>query len=245
MKYPPNPLINAYFNNIISYGQSEIYTTKKVVNGFDIKDSFKMYRFGQYVNYKSDSVGELTQNMQTLDFTLYVGTGDCEDYTRAYVKILKELKLPVYYWLMFTDTNYLTGHAIPLYINENGNLSALNYTNYYVVDSIQLEKKDIEENTTKFQEAFSVLHGAIINNFEDYSINWIIKTDENEKPLGYTEMRYIPMFRDVWTKSYIQDRSMVLKYIERINLSRNIVISDFIIPIFAFIVVYMLSRWLE
>jgi hypothetical protein len=245
MDYSPKTLIENYFSTPLSYNQNENITANKIIRGFEITKSADIHRFGQYVKYKTDNVDELSQTMQTIDFTLYEGTGDCEDYTRAYVKILKNMNLPAYYWLMFTNTNYTNGHALPLFLDENNHLATINYTTYYIVDTIELVKQDIDRQSTKFEQAFSILHGAIISNFHDYSINWIVKTNDDETPVGYLNMKYAPHFQEIYTKSYIQDRSLVLKYINNMNLSRNFVVSDLLIPFSAFLLFYFLSRWLK
>lgn len=241
----PTVEIKNYFYNTISYNKNEKRIARDILNGFEIKTSNDLYRFGQYIKYKSDYVWDLTQTMQTIDFTLYEGTGDCEDFTRAYVKLLKELGLPAYYWLMFRDVNYQNGHAVPLYINEEGYLSILNYTTYYIVDTIKITAKDIEENTEVFQQAFNILHGNLISTFGDYHINWIIKTNAFEHPQGYLDMDYAPSFQPCYQKSYPHDRTFVLKYIQKMNLKRNIVVSDFLLPLGTFLLFYFLVRCLK
>lgn len=245
MSYSPISLVSNYFKNIVSYGKDEDTISKEILKGFDINNSMQIHKFGQYINYKSDSVHDLSQTMQKIDYTLFEGTGDCEDFTRAYVKLLKNLNIPVYYWLMFTDTNYTNGHAIPIFLNEDGYLTALNYTEYYIVNSIKLDKKDFEEKSEHFLTAMHILHGAVIQNFEIYKINWLIETDKNENPRYLYDLEYNPLHTGFIKKSYIHDRTLVLHYVAKMNLSRNIILTDFLFPLLGFTAFTALWKWLK
>lgn len=241
--------LDLYFSNIATYNKNEHALAKEIIKYFEIKSSWDIYKFGQYIEYKTDLVFDISQTMQTLDFTLYEGTGDCEDFTRAFVILLKELDLPVYYWLMFTNQNMNEGHAVPLYLSEEGYLTILNYTNYYYVDSIILTKEDFIKQTDNFMQAFYRLQGAIATYMKDYPVNILVETSFLEQVKTYTEPPFKPMFSDYKVISNLHSRLLVREYIKKMNLERNLVLQKFIIPIagallFGFIV-YLIRKWLK
>lgn len=241
--------LDLYFSNLATYNKNEYSIAKEIIKYFEINSTWDLYKFGQYINYKTDIVFDISQVMQTLDFTLYEGTGDCEDFTRAFVILLKEMNIPVYYWLMFTNSNMNDGHAVPLYLSEEGFLTILNYTNYYYVDSIILSKEDFENQTDNFMQAFYRLQGAIATYMKDYPVNILVETSFLEKVKSYTEPTYQPIFGDYKIITHPHNRLLVKDYIRKMNLERNLVLQKFIIPItgallFGFIV-YLIRRWLK
>ena len=239
----PTQAIYNYFKNTISYKKNEIYIAKEIIKNFEIKNSDDLYKFGQYINYKSDNVYDIQQVMQTLDFTLYEGSGDCEDFARAYVVLAKRLNINAYYWLMFKNENLTEGHTTFMYIDEEGYLSVLNYTNYYKYKGIKLTHVDIEKKTEAFQKAFNAIIGAFSLNFDTYYVNWIVKTNDQELPSFFHNMQYNPVYDDVEQKSYLNDRSQILEYINKMNLSRNLVTNDFLLPLAGFVAFSALVKW--
>jgi hypothetical protein len=236
--------LKEYFSNVATYNKNENIIARDILKYFEIDNSDKLYRFGQYVKYRSDSVADVSQTMQTLDFTLFEGEGDCEDYTRAYVILVKNMKLPVWYWLMWKNRNYSEGHAIPLFIDENGYLTALNYTTYYQYRKIKLKYEDFSNGTPNFQMAFNAIRTKLSETFNDYFVNVIVQTTSNENPEWVFDVPYIINQADVYYKAYPQNRTLVLKYIQALNLDRNLTISDFTVPVLSSIIVIMLARWL-
>lgn len=241
----PKSWIHAYFNNIITYGtvekkdgkliksniKSEQEIAEKVFKGFKMSTSLDFHRFGQYVNYLPDYVGSVTQLMQTLDYTFYAGSGDCEDFARSFVQLAKYKKLPAYYWFAFENDAYQNGHAMPLWINEEGNLTVLDYTSYFIDDKNVISKEDIENNTQNFGDSFNLLHGEITKKLYDWKVNYIIKTDIGEMPVGYNRMNYQPSFQGAKYLSYPNSRFFVLPYVTQMNLTRNLSFQDFILPL--------------
>lgn len=241
--------LDLYFSSLATYNKNEHALAKEIIKYFEIKSSWDIYKFGQYINYKTDIVFDISQVMQTLDFTLYEGTGDCEDFARAFVILLKELDLPVSYWLMFTNQNMNDGHAVPLYLSEEGFLTILDYTNYYYVDSIILSKEDFENQTDNFMQAFYRLQGAIATYMKVYPVNILVETSFLERVKSYTEPPYKPMFSDYKVITHPHSRIYVREYIKKMNLERNLLLQKFILPIagallFGFIV-YLIRRWLK
>lgn len=241
--------LDLYFSNLATYNKNEYSIAKEIIKYFEINSTWDLYKFGQYINYKTDIVFDISQVMQTLDFTLYEGTGDCEDFTRAFVILLKEINIPVYYWLMFTNSNMNDGHAVPLYLSEEGFLTILDYTNYYYVDSIVLTKEDFIKQTDNFMQAFYRLQGAIATYMKDYPVNILVETSFLEQVKNYTQPPYKPMFSDYKVITHPHSRIYVREYIKKMNLERNLVLQKFIIPItgallFGFIV-YLIRRWLK
>ena len=241
--------LDLYFSNIATYNKNEYSIAKEIIKYFEINSTWDLYKFGQYINYKTDIVFDILQVMQTIDFTLYEGTGDCEDFTRAFVILLKEMNIPVYYWLMFTNSNMNEGHAVPLYLSEEGYLTILNYTDYYYVDSIVLSEKDFKEQSDSFLQALYRLQGALASKMKDHPINILVETSFLEKVKSYTEPPYQPMFSDYKTITYPHNRIYVMDYVRTMNLERNIFLQKFILPIagsllFGFIT-YLFRKWFD
>jgi len=234
-----------YFSNTISYNKSENYLAGEILKGFEIDNSDKLYRFGQYIKYKTDDVFDLGQTMSKLDYTLYTGEGDCEDFTRAYVVLLKKMKLTAFYWLMWTDRNYDNGHAIPLFIDENGFLTALNYTNYYKCTSIKLTLNDYLNENQNFQNAFNSIRSKLAQEYQDFFVNVIVQTDSNEMPMKVNDVPYVVNNVDIEYITHPMDRTLVLTYINNMNLNRNISLSDFTVPIIASVIVLTIINFLR
>ncbi|MBD3829677.1 MAG: hypothetical protein IE890_04230 [Arcobacter sp.] len=236
--------LNIYFSELATYGKNENVIAKDILKSFEINNSDLLYRFGQYVKYRSDPVANITQTMNTLDFTLFEGEGDCEDFTRSYIVLAKNLNLKSYYWLMWKNRNYDDGHAIPLFINESGHLTALNYTTYYSYEKITVTDEDFQKGNDNFQEAFNAIRTKLTETFQDYFVNIIVETNKNEKPIKVYDVPYNVNHNDVYTKTYPQNRSLVLKYIHALKLERNITLSDFAVPIIASVIVAVIAKWL-
>lgn len=229
MALRPTPIIIEYFDAVVSLKENENEYARKVVRAFDIRKLEDLWRIAAYINYSTDVAAGFSQIMQSLGFTMWRGEGDCEDFTRALVKVGKAAGFKMYYWLVFADTSYQNGHAMALGISKEGYLTALNYTTIYIA-KLKVSEKDIYNNTQSFQQAMRWLNAAIFPFQYLWQVSWIVKTDNDEKPLWYIDAPTDLEPGDVIRKSYPHGRLAIIDYMNRLNLITRLDIKDFAIP---------------
>lgn len=241
---PPTKLILDYFTtNILSLGKNENNFAKQVITAFNIKSSKDIWKIPAYIEYRTDNIMDLTQSFQTMDFTFYTGKGDCEDQARAIKKGLEALNLPTYYWLVFQDESYQVGHAMTIFINEDGYLTAQNYTEQWINKDYTITTKDIENNTERFKYLMEGINGAIFPKQLDWRISWIIKTNSIEYPKGYIKTPISQSLGNIEYSFKLDSRELILPEIESLNLTSNLNISNFSIT--STIVLGLLALWLS
>ena len=225
---PPTKMIIDYFTqNILSIGKNENNFAKTVIKAFNIKSSKDIWKIPAYIEYKPDTIMDLSQSFQTMDFTFYTGTGDCEDQARAIKKGLEALHLPAYYWLVFEDNSFQIGHAMVLFINENGYLTAQNYTEQWINKDFTITKKDLENNSERLQMLMEGLNNAIFPNQRYWNVSWLIKTNSLEYPIGYLQLPTTLSNGNIEYNYQIDSREMILQEIENLNVEANLNVSDF------------------
>jgi len=217
----PTAAMIKYFNDVVDFPVKESVIANKVIDAFEIKSVFDLWKIGAYVEYVKDERLDISQIIQDLGTTMYYGIGDCEDIARAQIVLGKNIKVPAYYLMMFPDNSYKNGHVMELYI-ENNNLIALNYTTYYTAKDETITSKDVENNTQAFQNALAAINYHIIRDLKQYQILWIIKTDQNEKPIGYINGTNRIQYGDVEVKEFPNTRDAVMQYMKKINLDELI-----------------------
>lgn len=227
-KKPTEAIVDYFSRNLLTLEKNESYFAKKVKEAFEIKSYLDLWKIEAYINYKTDEVLDIQQAMQTLDFTMWKGEGDCEDHVRALKKVAETLGLKTYWWLVFTDHSYQQGHAMLLYITPEGYLTAQNYTEYFIEKTYKITENDIKNETQKFKNAVEILNGAIFPKQKYWAVSWIIKTDKNEYPLWYVEAPTTISAGDIEYKLFPDDRVLVYKYVDKLNLMANYTLSDYV-----------------
>jgi len=241
----PTAAMIKYFNDVVNFPVKESVIAKKVIDAFEIKSVFDLWKIGAYIEYAKDERLDISQVIQDLGTTMYYGIGDCEDIARAQIVLGKHIKVPGYYLMMFPDNSYKNGHVMGLYI-ENNNLIALNYTTYYKCKDETITPKDVENNTQAFQNALAKLNYSISRDLKQYQILWIIKTDQDEKPIGYINGTNRIQYGDVEVKEFPNTRDAVLEYMEKLNLDELITkptISPALIIVGIITAIILLWRW--
>lgn len=231
MAKKPTEAIKSYFgSNILTLGKNENYFAKKVKEAFEINDFLDLWKVEAYIKYKTDDILDVKQSMQTLDFTMWKGEGDCEDHVRALKKVAETLGLKTFWWLVFTDNSYQQGHAMLLYITPEGYLVAQNYTEYFIEKQYKITEDDIKNETQNFRNAMEIINGLVFPKQTYWNVSWIIKTDRNEQPLWYVEAPTTFGDGDKEYRIFPNYRSFVIKYAEKLNTMANYTIIDYLIP---------------
>jgi len=232
MRKPFKALTDYFSMNILSLGVDEEEYARKILRIFDIKSSNDLWKISAYINYKSDTVESFSQQMQTLDFTIWRGEGDCEDHVRALKKVTEALGLKTYWWLVFQDTGLQQGHAMLLFIDEKGYLTCLNYTQYFKVLEDTITEDDIKNETEKFKKIIKIMNYAVFPTQRMWNVSYIIKTDKNEKPLWYVDAPTQLVAGKMDYQIYPDTRLAIVNEITRLKAWTRITIYD-VIPLAA------------
>lgn len=244
MSIKPTKALNDYFSNVLSLNVNENVYARKVAEAFEIESAMDLWKISAYIEYSTDEAGGFYQQMQSLDFTMWRGQGDCEDYARALVKVAKAIGLKAYYWLVFDSIALNNGHAMSLVIDRDSKPVAINYTELYKAN-IKISETDIKNNTSKFQQAMRWLNSVIFPFQRYWEVSWIIKTDSNEKPLWYQPAPVELEPGDVQIVTYPQSRFLVLKYMQKLELLSRLSTSDYILPLGLLgLAGFVMWRWL-
>lgn len=213
----PNEALKTYFSEVIKFNVAEKAVATKVIQGFKLSSVKDLWKIGAYVEYVTDERLDTLQVMQDLGTTMYYGVGDCEDIARAQVVLGKQLNKNMYYLLMFPDNSLRGGHAVTLFIDD-GFLTVLNNTIFYTCKDYKLSEYDIENNTQNFYAALSKINFHIARDLKQYNLMWIVKTDYNEKPIGYVEVRPDTLYGNVDIEKFPDMRDAITQEIKNLDL---------------------------